>query len=336
MIALFEQVDELGTIDVLVNNAGIAGGYGGIEVVHEEMLARLFAVNVGGAFLCAREAALRMRTDRGGKGGCICNISSKAAVIGGAGEWVHYAATKGAIDTMTVGLARELAPHGVRVNAVRPGLIVSDFHDHASPGRLERMAPQIPMLRSGSRRRGGHRRGVAVLGGGELRHRRVRRRHRRPLTPTATAQHQPAARPATAAVTHDADQHDRSAARRRRSASNSTPSSHGINSPPRPADGDERRRRLARQGQVLLGEGDHRGELRGDHQADDEHHDPQPDARPGDDDEHRPTSTISRPSDSGEHRAGRIRRDSGIASSRPQTKPVQKIAVTPVAVPAPP
>jgi NAD(P)-dependent dehydrogenase (short-subunit alcohol dehydrogenase family) len=150
VIALFEQVDELGTIDVLVNNAGIAGGYGGLEIVHEDMLARLFAVNVGGAFLCAREAALRMRTDRGGTGGCICNISSKAALIGGAGEWVHYAATKGAIDTMTIGLARELAAHGVRVNAVRPGLIATDFHEQASPGRIERMAPQIPMLRSGS------------------------------------------------------------------------------------------------------------------------------------------------------------------------------------------
>ncbi len=150
VVALFEQVDELGTIDVLINNAGIAGGYGGIEVVHEAMLARLFAVNVGGAFLCAREAALRMRTDRGGKGGCICNISSKAAVLGGTGEWVHYAATKGAIDTMTTGLAKELAPHGIRVNGVRPGLIDSDFHDAAPPGRVERMAPQIPMLRSGS------------------------------------------------------------------------------------------------------------------------------------------------------------------------------------------
>jgi NAD(P)-dependent dehydrogenase (short-subunit alcohol dehydrogenase family) len=150
VIALFEQVDEIGPIDVLVNNAGIAGGYGGVEVVGEAMLARLFAVNVGGAFLCAREAAARMRTDRGGRGGCICNISSKAAVLGGSGEWVHYAATKGAIDTMTTGLARELAPHGIRVNAVRPGLIESDFHDHAPPGRVERMAPQIPMQRSGS------------------------------------------------------------------------------------------------------------------------------------------------------------------------------------------
>ncbi|MFT3853349.1 MAG: SDR family oxidoreductase [Ilumatobacteraceae bacterium] len=150
VVDLFEQVDELGTIDVLVNNAGIAGGYGELEIVHEGMLARLFAVNVGGAFLCAREAALRMRTDRGGKGGCICNVSSKAAITGGSGEWVHYAATKGAIDTMTIGLARELAPHGVRVNAVRPGLIVTDFHDHAPDGRVERMAPQIPMLRSGS------------------------------------------------------------------------------------------------------------------------------------------------------------------------------------------
>ncbi|MCU1501775.1 MAG: short-chain dehydrogenase/reductase [Ilumatobacteraceae bacterium] len=151
VVQMFEQIDStFGRIDALVNNAGIAGGYGGLEAVSAEMLARLFAVNVGGAFLCAREAAARMRTDRGGSGGAIVNISSKAAVLGGAGEWVHYAATKGALDTMTTGLAKELAPFGVRVNAVRPGLIESGFHDHAPPGRLERMAPQIPMQRSGT------------------------------------------------------------------------------------------------------------------------------------------------------------------------------------------
>jgi NAD(P)-dependent dehydrogenase (short-subunit alcohol dehydrogenase family) len=114
------------------------------------MLARLWAVNVTGPFLCAREAAARMRTDRGGRGGAIVNISSKAAVLGGSGEWVHYAASKGAIDTMTVGLAKELAAVGVRVNGVRPGLIESDFHEHAPPGRVERMAPSVPMQRSGS------------------------------------------------------------------------------------------------------------------------------------------------------------------------------------------
>jgi NAD(P)-dependent dehydrogenase (short-subunit alcohol dehydrogenase family) len=151
VLAMFATIDAtFGRLDALVNNAGIAGGYGSLEVVSAPMLARLFAVNVGGAFVCAREAAARMRTDRGGRGGSIVNISSKAAVLGGSGEWVHYAASKGALDTMTTGIAKELAPFGVRVNSVRPGLIVSDFHDHAPPGRVERMAPMIPMLRSGS------------------------------------------------------------------------------------------------------------------------------------------------------------------------------------------
>lgn len=151
VVRLFQAVDQwFGRLDVLVNNAGIAGGYGPIDTVHEEMLQRLWAVNVTGPFLCAREAAARMRTDRGGHGGAIVNISSKAAVLGGSGEWVHYAASKGAIDTMTVGLAKELAPFGVRVNGVRPGLIESDFHDHAPTGRVERLTPTVPMLRSGS------------------------------------------------------------------------------------------------------------------------------------------------------------------------------------------
>ena len=152
---MFRRVDdEFGRVDALVNNAGIAGGYGTIDVVDAAMMARLLAVNVTGAFLCAREAVARMSTAHGGSGGAIVNVSSKAAVLGGAREWVHYAATKGAIDTMTVGLARELAPCGVRVNGVRPGLIESDFHDHAPPGRLERMAPAIPMrARRHSRRR---------------------------------------------------------------------------------------------------------------------------------------------------------------------------------------
>ncbi len=151
VVAMFAAIDEhFGRLDVLVNNAGIAGGYGTIDVVDAGMLARLWAVNVTGAFVCAREAATRMRTDRGGLGGSIVNISSKAAVIGGPNEWIHYAATKGAIDTLTAGLSKEVAHVGVRVNSVRPGLIESDFHLHATPGRVERMAPIIPMQRAGS------------------------------------------------------------------------------------------------------------------------------------------------------------------------------------------
>ena len=151
VLRMFGQIDErFGRLDVLVNNAGIAGGYGPLGTVTEAMMARLWAVNITGPFLCAREAAARMRTDLGRSGGSIVNISSKAAVLGGATEWVHYAASKGALDTMTVGLAKELAHVGVRVNGVRPGLIRSDFHQHAPPGRVERMEPMIPMLRSGS------------------------------------------------------------------------------------------------------------------------------------------------------------------------------------------
>jgi NAD(P)-dependent dehydrogenase (short-subunit alcohol dehydrogenase family) len=151
VLELFAAVDaEFGRLDVLVNNAGIAGGYGTIDCVDEAMLARLWAVNITGAFLCAREAAARMRTDRGGRGGAIVNISSKAALLGGPGEWIHYAASKGALETLTVGLAKELATFGVRVNGVRPGLIDSDFHLHAPEGRMERIAPTVPMQRSGS------------------------------------------------------------------------------------------------------------------------------------------------------------------------------------------
>ena len=151
VIAMFAATDNrFGRLDVVVNNAGIAGGYGGIDVVDASMLARLWAVNVTGPVVCSREAAARMRTDRGGRGGSIVNVSSKAAVLGGANEWVHYAASKGALDTLTTGLAKELAAVGVRVNAVRPGLIDSDFHDHATPGRVDRMIPVVPMQRVGT------------------------------------------------------------------------------------------------------------------------------------------------------------------------------------------
>jgi NAD(P)-dependent dehydrogenase (short-subunit alcohol dehydrogenase family) len=152
VLAMFAQIDErCGRLDVLVNNAGIAGSYGTLDTYTAESMERLWAVNLTGPFLCAREAANRMRADGGGVGsGSIINISSKAAVLGGTNEWVHYAASKGGIDTMTTGLAKELAPHGIRVNAVRPGLIDSDFHLHATPGRVDRMLPVIPMQRVGS------------------------------------------------------------------------------------------------------------------------------------------------------------------------------------------
>lgn len=145
VMQLFDALDKrFDRLDVLVNNAGIAGGYGPLKVVNGEMLARLWAVNITGAFLCAREAAARMQT------GSIINVSSKAAVLGGSGEWVYYAASKGALDTMTIGLSKELAERGIRVNGVRPGLIESDFHLYAPPGRVERMRPTIPMQRSGT------------------------------------------------------------------------------------------------------------------------------------------------------------------------------------------
>ena len=149
VLAMFTEIDErLGHIEVLVNNAGIAGSYGTLDSYTVEALEHLWAVNLTGPFVCAREAVKRMR--EGGRGGSIVNISSKAAVLGGSNEWVHYAASKGGIDTMTIGLAKELAPDGIRVNAVRPGLIESDFHLHATPGRVERMTPLIPMQRAGT------------------------------------------------------------------------------------------------------------------------------------------------------------------------------------------
>jgi NAD(P)-dependent dehydrogenase (short-subunit alcohol dehydrogenase family) len=137
-------------VHALVNNAGIAGSYGSIDTVDGEMLARLWAVNITAPFLYAREAVRHMSTTNAGRGGSIVNISSKAAVLGGSGEWVHYAASKGALETMTTGLAKEVAAHGIRVNAVRPGLIETDFNQHASPGRVERLRPTVPMQRSGT------------------------------------------------------------------------------------------------------------------------------------------------------------------------------------------
>jgi len=141
---------ELGPISGLVNNAGVTGGFARVEEVTAEAIREVFAVNVAGTILCSREAVRRMSTRRGGTGGAIVNISSRAAHTGAAGEWVHYAASKGAIDSFTIGLAREVATEGIRVNAVAPGLIDTELHAaNGEPGRLQRLMPSIPMQRAG-------------------------------------------------------------------------------------------------------------------------------------------------------------------------------------------
>ncbi len=151
IIQLFETAErQLGPIRALVNNAAITGGFSRVESVTAQALAQMMAVNVTGAFLCAREAVRRMSTKHGGSGGAIVNISSRAARIGSAGEWVHYAASKGAIDSFTIGLAREVVAEGIRVNAVAPGLIETGLHAaNGAPDRLERLAGTIPMQRAG-------------------------------------------------------------------------------------------------------------------------------------------------------------------------------------------
>jgi NAD(P)-dependent dehydrogenase (short-subunit alcohol dehydrogenase family) len=148
---MFGVIDrEFGRIDGLVNNAGVVGSHGRVENLDGSVLARLWAVNITGPIVCAREAVRRMATDHGGHGGAIVNVSSRAAALGGSGEWVHYAASKGAIDTLTIGLAREVAAQGIRVNAVRPGLVDTDIHETAPAGRVERMAPTVPLGRAGT------------------------------------------------------------------------------------------------------------------------------------------------------------------------------------------
>ncbi len=151
ILRLFAEAErELGAIRGLVNNAAVTGGFARVEAVSSQALEHLFAVNVTGAILCAREAVKRMSTRHGGQGGAIVNISSLAARTGSPGEWVHYAASKGAIDTFTLGLAREVANEGIRVNAVAPGLVETGIHAaNGEPGRLERLKSTIPMGRPG-------------------------------------------------------------------------------------------------------------------------------------------------------------------------------------------
>jgi NAD(P)-dependent dehydrogenase (short-subunit alcohol dehydrogenase family) len=151
VIDLFRAVDaELGTPGALVNNAGIVAPRSRLDEMGIERLQQIMQVNVLGAFLCAREAVRRMSTAHGGAGSVIVNVSSAAARLGSPGEYVDYAASKAAIDTMTIGLAREVASEGVRVNAVRPGLIETEIHaSGGQPDRIDRLRDTIPMRRPG-------------------------------------------------------------------------------------------------------------------------------------------------------------------------------------------
>jgi NAD(P)-dependent dehydrogenase (short-subunit alcohol dehydrogenase family) len=152
VIAMFEASESaFGKLDAVVNNAGIVGPKQAFADYSVERMKRIFDINVLGAYLVAREAARRMATSRGGKGGSIVNISSIASRLGAAGEYVDYAGSKGAVDTMTLGLARELAPDGVRVNAIRPGLIDTDIHaSGGQPDRAARLGATTPMGRAGT------------------------------------------------------------------------------------------------------------------------------------------------------------------------------------------
>jgi NAD(P)-dependent dehydrogenase (short-subunit alcohol dehydrogenase family) len=154
VLRLFETaVRELGPIGGLVNNAAVTGGFSRVEALRADVITEILAVNVAGTMLCSREAVRRMSMRHGGSGGSIVNISSMAARTGGAGEWVHYAASKGAINSFTIGFAREVAKEGIRVNAVAPGLIETDLHAaNGAPDRLDRLAPTIPMGRPGTPR----------------------------------------------------------------------------------------------------------------------------------------------------------------------------------------
>ncbi len=151
VLALFELVDRSGRLAGLVNNAGVVLPIGRLEDFTAERIARTMAVNVTGTIVCAREAVRRMSTERGGDGGVIVNLSSRAASFGSPGEFVDYAASKGAVDSFTIGLASEVAREGIRVNAVRPGLIDTEIHAGAGrPDRVAELADRVPMGRGGT------------------------------------------------------------------------------------------------------------------------------------------------------------------------------------------
>ena len=149
---LFAETDErLGRVTHLVNNAGITGRGQRLDAVDAATLEAVFDLNILGAFLCARAAVRRMSTAHGGAGGVIVNLSSAAATLGSPGEYIWYAASKGAIDTMTVGLSKEVAREGIRVNAVAPGLILTEIHAASGePGRVDRLTPLVPTGRAGT------------------------------------------------------------------------------------------------------------------------------------------------------------------------------------------
>lgn len=152
VLAMFEKIDaRFGRLSALVNNAGVVDQTTRVDAITLARLQRMFAINVFGSFLCAREAVRRMSTRYGGPGGAIVNVSSAAARLGSPGQYVDYAAAKGAIDSFTLGLAKEVAAEGIRVNAVRPGIIETDIHASGGlPHRARDVAPLVPMQRAGS------------------------------------------------------------------------------------------------------------------------------------------------------------------------------------------
>jgi len=152
VLAIFEKVDaKLGRLTALVNNAGVVDQSARVDGMSVARLKRMFDINVIGTMVCAREAIKRMSTRYGGAGGAIVNVSSAAARLGAPGQYVDYAASKGAIDTFTIGLAKEVALEGIRVNAVRPGIIETEIHASGGlPDRARQMAPQVPMQRAGT------------------------------------------------------------------------------------------------------------------------------------------------------------------------------------------
>jgi NAD(P)-dependent dehydrogenase (short-subunit alcohol dehydrogenase family) len=150
VLRMFDEAAKLGRLSALVNNAGILERQARLDEMEGARFERVFATNITGSFLCAREAVRRMSTRHGGRGGAIVNVSSMASRLGSPGEYVDYAASKGAIDALTIGLAKEVAAEGIRVNAVRPGVIYTEIHaSGGEPGRVDRVKSAVPMQRGG-------------------------------------------------------------------------------------------------------------------------------------------------------------------------------------------